>query len=426
MIELRRAGWIVGWLLVACASGTEPSTTRRDASATRLDGGPTCTDDVVCTTGCESEGRVRCEDGDAFCELPDESCNGRDDDCDGLVDEAIAPRTCSSACGGGTITCEDGAFTACSGGSARPETCDGTDEDCDGAIDEALTRGCANACGSGVERCAAGVFAGCDAPTPSEETCDGVDQDCDGTVDEGLSRACNSACGAGAETCRAGAWVDCDARMPVAESCNLADDDCDGTADEGFQATIHDPVPMAELTAAQPPCDGPNGGVNVCMSAARRWCAARGCHPGGGAGHLQATPTGARVVCFGARADQHTVSFTDVSSASSIAVTTSNVHTRVAQSAVNRYCRSRGFGAGIGPTEHSDVQMTVTCLPADVGFAQSIATTELTSRGCDPNSNPNTLGCASAADLVCRGRGHQSGFGPVEWNPSEAAVVCFP
>lgn len=120
------------------------------------------------------------------------------------------------------------------------------------------------------------------------------------------------------------------------------------------------------------------------------------------------------------------MSFADVSSASSIAITTANVHLRVAQSAVNRYCRSRGFGVGVGPTEHSDVQMTVTCLPADVGFTLAIPTTDLTSRGCDPNANPNTLGCASAADNTCRARGHRSGFGPVEWNPTDSAVVCFP
>jgi len=413
-------------ILAACASGNEGSTSRRDAGGTRLDGGETCARGETCTTPCGTEGSVDCDEEGAICRPPIERCDGVDEDCDGAIDEEIADRTCTSACGGGVSRCVDGAFTACSGGSPRPETCDGTDEDCDGAMDEALTRGCTSACGPGAERCEAGAWIGCTAPAPGVESCEGSDEDCDGTIDEGLSRACSTACGAGTESCRAGAWVECSAPQPAVESCNLADDDCDGTSDEGFQATVHDPVPMSELTAAQPPCDGPGAGLNVCMSAARRWCMNRGCHPGGGAGHLQATPTSARIVCFGARGDQHNVSFAAVSAASSITVTTGNIATRVAQSAVNRYCRSRGFGAGVGPTEHSDVEMTVTCLPNDVAITESIATSELTTRGCDPNTSPNTLTCASAADSVCRARGRRAGFGPVEWNASEAAVVCFP
>jgi hypothetical protein len=212
----------------------------------------------------------------------------------------------------------------------------------------------------------------------------------------------------------------------VAESCNLADDDCDGTSDEGFEATLHDPVPMAELTAAQAPCNGPNAGLDVCMSAARRWCINRGCHPGGGAGHLRATASTARVVCFGARGDQHNVTFAALAAASSITIDGSNVHLRVAQSAVNRYCRSRGAGAGVGPTEHGPSELTVTCLPADLAITLSIPTTDLTSRACDPTTNPNTLACSVAADDTCRARGHRSGFGPVEWNATSSAVVCFP
>lgn len=438
--HVRALALLCAMAAAGCATGDDGVNPRggdggsRDASASDAgrDSGapPECEDGerVPCATTCGSTGSALCTAGRVgACASPPEECDGVDQDCDGVVDESVEDRACSTECGGGVSRCLGGRFTECTGGTPRPETCDGTDEDCDALIDEGLTRACSTACGAGVETCSAGVFGGCTAPTPRAETCDGTDEDCDGVIDDGLTRACSTACGSGTETCSAGAWVSCTAPPVVTETCNLIDDDCDGAVDEGFHATIFDPVPMSELTAAQPPCDGPTARIDVCMSAARRWCLARpsGCYTAGGAGHLQATATGARVVCFGSRGDEHNAAFTAVSSASGITITDVNVSTRVAQSAVNRYCRSRGSEAGVGPTEHSSGTMTVTCLPSDVALTVSIPATDLTSRGCNPVLDPNTLACSAASDATCRARGHLSGYGPVEWNTTDAAVVCF-
>ena len=70
----------------------------------------------------------------------------------------------------------------------EPEVCDGQDNDCDGLVDEDLVRTCSTACGSGTETCQSGRWVGCTAPEPQPEVCDGVDNDCDGLVDEGLMR----------------------------------------------------------------------------------------------------------------------------------------------------------------------------------------------------------------------------------------------
>jgi hypothetical protein len=214
--------------------------------------------------------------------------------------------------------------------------------------------------------------------------------------------------------------------MPSTETCNGMDEDCDGRVDEDFRVRIHDPVPMSEITAAQPPCTGPTSGMDVCMSAAHRWCTARpgGCFVGG-VGHLQATPSTSRVACFGSGAEVRSATFAEVSAASGISVTGSNVYTRVGQSAVNRYCRSLGFDAGIGPVEHSDPMLYALCLPSSHAAYTGVLTSQLQARGCDPLTSPDAFVCQTASDLECRARGHQGGYGPVEWNTTDSGIVCF-
>lgn len=64
------------------------------------------------------------------------------------------------------------------------ELCDGIDNDCDGQVDEDLSRDCTNACGGGTETCNNGAWTGCTAPASSAEVCDGEDNDCNGQVDD--------------------------------------------------------------------------------------------------------------------------------------------------------------------------------------------------------------------------------------------------
>ena len=379
----------------------------------------------ACTTTCASSGTQRCAaERWLGCEPPIEDCNGADDDCDGSTDERLAPRMCSGSCGGGTESCAGGTWSGCTATSPMPETCNNLDDDCDSRIDEMLTRACSTACGSGTETCTLGSFVGCTAPAPRTEICNGVNDDCDAATDENITRACSSACGTGTERCTSGAFFGCTAPAVPAESCNRADDDCDTVVDETFQVVAYDPVAMGELTAAQAACVNASSGLDVCLTASHRWCPSRGCAVSG-VGLLQAVPGAARVLCMGPRAATVIAStYAEVSVGAAIPMNAGNVSYRVALSASNRFCRSRGYEGGYGPVEHSDPAFYVTCMSAPFASYRSIPTSEFRTRGCDPTVNAEPVACAAASDDYCRDNGFEGGWGPVEWNDTESAVVC--
>ena len=170
-----------------------------------------------------------------------EVCDGKDNDCDGNVDNGLAPRACSTACGSGTETCTGGLWLGCTAPKPQTEVCDGKDNNCNGQVDEndpggggqCTVPGQKGECAKGTTHCVNGVLACVQNRQPTAEICDGFDNDCDGVVDNGLTRPCSNKCGTGTETCAAGKWVNCNVKQPSVELCNGLDDDCDGVIDNG-------------------------------------------------------------------------------------------------------------------------------------------------------------------------------------------------
>jgi hypothetical protein len=305
------------------------------------------------------------------------------------------------------------------------ETCNGVDDDCDHMVDEGLTRACASQCGAGTETCNAGAWIGCTARQPSTETCNAIDDDCDSAVDEGVMRSCANACGtAGSQTCSSGTFSACTAPPPPVETCNGIDDDCDGTIDEDLQVAIYDGVSTSMVDSFQAACTGPGGALDVCLTAAKRWCANRGC-AFGGAGLLEGDANTVRVACFGNHGAERMVSFADLAAAYNPSFDESMASSRVASSYVNRWCQTQGFAAGVGPVEHANGNMWVDCLAADQATYTAVNTSELNALGCDPISDPNAFACNVAADMVCQAHAFRAGWGPVEWNTSMSGLVCL-
>ncbi len=188
----------------------------------------------------------------------EEQCNGLDDDCDGTTDEGLADVPCGDeACGEGTQSCVDGAFTTCSAPGATEEVCgDGMDQDCDGSIDEGCPCSAPRPCYAAgpcmaMQACNDGHYGVCVAPPARGERCNERDDDCDGSIDEGLERpfyedrdgdgrgdpareqlACAAPSGfvANDDDCDDDC-VTCAPGNP--EVCDGADNDCDGSIDEG-------------------------------------------------------------------------------------------------------------------------------------------------------------------------------------------------
>ena len=410
-------------------TGTSPDAARIDAGAACAPG-----DVRFCVSACGTMGTSSCA-GDVFgaCVAPLEDCNNADDDCDGRTDEEISARMCSSSCGGGLERCTTGRWMGCSAVSPIPEICNNADEDCDSRIDEMVTRPCTTVCGMGTETCSAGSFIGCTAASPRTETCNSADDDCDSRVDESLTRACMNGCGTpGTETCAAGSFGACSAPPVPAEICNGLDDDCNGMIDDALQIRVFDAVsltaPGNPLTF-HPACTGASGALDVCLTASKRWCAAR---PGscsvGGAGFVEGTPSGVRIVCFGNHAVERSILWTEFAGPGygHPELDESMAASRLVAALSNRWCRNHGFEAGVGPIEHDTTQLFASCLPADMAATVGVGTLDLIlASGCDPTVFPDEFNCNVAADMVCRDRGYRGGWGPVEWNDTDSQVVCF-
>lgn len=126
-------------------------------------------------------------------------------------------RACSDACGIGSETCVDGAWSEC-------------------VVPEA-TRSCEDACGVGTDSCVDGAWQGCVVPE--------------------ASRPCQSVCGAGVELCRGGSWRTCNAPQPRPPKIAATVRDFSPTTHPDFEASYMSGVDLGIVRSELGPDDKP-------------------------------------------------------------------------------------------------------------------------------------------------------------------------
>ncbi|MCC7541679.1 MAG: putative metal-binding motif-containing protein [Deltaproteobacteria bacterium] len=351
---------------------------------------------AMCNTGMSGPcgpGVQRCTRGEVTCvaAMPPgtERCNGEDDDCDGMTDEGNpgGGGTCATgmqgACGMGEQRCQGGTVSCVQTTMARTETCDGRDDDCDGATDEddpggggMCSTGMAGRCAEGVSHCRGGAIACEQLRMPEAETCNREDDDCDGATDEDIDVhviETTFATLAGHHDGCTGFGSRVDACASAIHRLCAAESTCAPTAGVGpfdtgsgrpsvaciSGASMH--VSFADLSGAQPPCDGDGvAHLDVCWSAAHRLCQMRGHRSG--YGPIEHSGGEADIVCVGI-GEIVEVPFStlggfhpgcDESVAVSLACNT----------AIHRFCAGRmgGRGSGYGAIEHSAGMAYVVCV----------------------------------------------------------------
>jgi hypothetical protein len=102
-----------------------------------------------------------------------------------------------------------------------------------------------------------------------------------------------------------------------------------------------------------------------------------------------------------------------------------NAKSPACQTAVHRYCQRAGYGSGYGPVEYSPSMAYVVCLLKGVVSGISVSADTLAAIHSDCDGmSPGNVACASSVKRYCQSKGFGSGFGPVEYANGTDNVVC--
>ena len=327
-------------------------------------------------------------------------------------------------------------------GDATTDSKPGTDTRYDGfifdAIDDApctpgVVRPCPTTCGSvGDSTCTAGDWGKC--KPRAGDPCTGLD--CTGKGDGFEHTFYSDGDGDGhgdpkkqVQACTTSAGVvasndDCDdgkatVHPGAAEVCDKLDDDCNGQIDEGLHVFATN-VAYSDLSG----CTTDESSHAACKVAAAAWCRARSSCYDGGFGPVELGPTEGQFVCVSGAT--LTGTWAEVTAAQPGCSSDSQAGLRVCESAVNRAARGAGFVGGILQS-HSPGDWKYLAFGSDrATIYPSLVWGDLTAAhsGCY-DGRQDSWDCNAASHRVCRTKGHDTGYGPVEYNATNVAIVCL-
>jgi hypothetical protein len=195
--------------------------------------------------------------------------------------------------------------------------------------------------------------------------------------------------------------------------------------DNGFRAAILTTT-FTHLYSHHPGCDGVTDRCGMsCKCAIHRECGSRGCYSSG-FGPVEYSGDDAYMTCVAA-ADVVGVSFAELSTHHGGCNGPSASGTGACNAAISRYCASRGYVSGFGPVEQSATDAWVTCVRAAAKVGTTYTELSTHHGGCNGTTETVGCACNAAIKRFCVSRGYTSGFGPTEMSGDYAEVVCvFP
>ena len=202
------------------------------------------------------------------------------------------------------------------------------------------------------------------------------------------------------------------------EVCDKLDNDCNGKTDEGVHVLAVN-VPYGDAA----PCTLSEASHAACKQGAAAWCRARSSCYDGGFGPVELGPTEGQFICISG--GTLTGTWAEVTSAQPACSADSQAGLRVCESAVHRAGANAGYASAILQT-HSPGDWRYLALGAERAKVYgSLLWSDLTSQhgGCY-DGRQDSWDCNAASHRYCQSKGHESGYGPVEYNTANVAVVC--
>lgn len=202
----------------------------------------------------------------------------------------------------------------------------------------------------------------------------------------------------------------------AAEVCDRLDNDCNGKVDEGQHVGVFDLA-----FSAVPPCTTADHAS--CKVGAAAFCKAKSACYDGGFGPVELGPSNGAFVCVSG--GTAIGGFAEVVAAQPACSSDGLAGQRVCESAVHRAGAGKGYVSAVLQA-HAPSSWTYLGLPAERAQAfAGLTWAEIGAKhaGCTLSA-VDGWDCNAAVHRWCNGKGFASGFGPVEYNTTELAVVC--